>query len=61
MTPLNQDWIKKKLFNKPPFVNYQNGLLQIDLNGFEKVKAIPVGEIREFKIEDNKMLVRIGL
>jgi hypothetical protein len=47
--------------HKPSIVKYQNGLLQIDLNGFEKVKAVSVGEIREFKIEGNKMLVRIGL
>lgn len=61
MTPLNQDWIKKKIFNKQPFVNYENELLQIDLNGFEKVKAIPIGQIQDFKIEEDKMWVRIGL
>lgn len=61
MTPLNQDWIKKKVFNKLPFANYENELLQIDLNTFETVKKFPIGQIRDFKIEDDKMWVKIGL
>ncbi|MDT0160657.1 hypothetical protein [Bacillus sp. AG4(2022)] len=61
MTPLNHDWIKKKIFNNPPYVNFENDLLHINLNGFEKVRAIPVGQILDFKIEDDKMWVRLGL
>lgn len=61
ITPLNHDWIKKKIFNKPPYVNFENDLLHINLNGYEKVRAIPVGQIVDFKIEDDKMWVRIGL
>jgi hypothetical protein len=61
MTPLNQDWIKKKIFNKPPFVSYENELLQIDLNAFETVKEFPLGQIRDFKIKDDKMWMKIRL
>ena len=61
LKPLNQDWIKKKLFNKPPVISYQDGVTTIDLNTFEKVKSIPVGTIKDFEIKNKRLYVSLGV
>lgn len=61
MKPINQGWIKKKVFNKGPTVSYIEGLVCLDLNEIEKVKAIPFGTIRKMEVKANKLYVGIGI
>ncbi|UOO43806.1 hypothetical protein I0292_26525 (plasmid) [Priestia megaterium] len=61
MRPLNQDWIKIKVLNKPPYLTYTKGSMTLDLNQVKRVNSIPVGTIQSFKMENNKLLVKIGI
>ncbi|WP_163102099.1 hypothetical protein [Peribacillus alkalitolerans] len=58
--PLNSTWIKKKIFDKEPFASYNEGKFSLDLNGLEKIKAIPFGSIVKFNIKDQKLWIGIG-
>lgn len=61
MKPLDFSAVHKKIFHKPPFVTYDERVIQIDLNAFDKVKAIPIGYIKEIAIQDEQFIVSIGL
>lgn len=61
MKPLDFSAVHKKIFHKPPVVTYDERMIQIDLNAFDKVKAIPIGHIKEIAIQDEQFIVSIGL
>lgn len=61
MKPLDFSAVHKKIFHKPPVVTYDERMIQIDLNVFDKVKAIPIGHIKEIAIQDEQFIVSIGL
>ncbi|MCP8970746.1 hypothetical protein [Ectobacillus ponti] len=61
MKPLNYSWLKKKLFTKQPEVSYEDGLVIVDLNAWEQVERVPIGTIQEFRIQNGKLWVKIGL
>ncbi|MFC7395479.1 hypothetical protein [Scopulibacillus cellulosilyticus] len=61
MKPLNQGWIKRIIFSIPPGMSYKEGIISFDLNQFDKVRAIPVGNIQSFEIKNQKLWVKIGL
>lgn len=42
-------------------MTYDERMIQIDLNAFDKVKAIPIGNIKKFAIQDKQFIVSIGL
>lgn len=58
--PLNAS-VFEKIFHKPPVVTYDERVIQIDLNAFDKVKAIPIGHIKEIAIQNEQFIVSIGL
>ncbi|MEB7772415.1 hypothetical protein [Kurthia gibsonii] len=59
--PLDFSAVHKKIFHKPPVVTYDERVIQINLNAFDKVKAIPIGHIKEIAIQDEQFIVSIGL
>ena len=61
MKPLDFSAINKKIFDKPPVITYDERMIQIDLNAFDKVKAIPIGNIKKIAIQDEQFIVSIGL
>lgn len=61
MKPLDFSTVHKKIFHKPPVVTYDERVIQIDLNAFDKVKAIPIGNIKKIAIQDEQFIVSIGL
>lgn len=61
MKPLDFSAINKKIFDKPPVITYDERMIQMDLNAFDKVKAIPIGNIKKIAIQDEQFIVSIGL
>ncbi|PLS18764.1 hypothetical protein CVD28_06515 [Bacillus sp. M6-12] len=61
LKPLNQSWIKKMVFNKPSMLSYSDDNISIDLNQIEKIRNIPVGNIKDFVIKENKIWISLGL
>ncbi|MBM7690743.1 hypothetical protein JOC77_000146 [Peribacillus deserti] len=61
MKPLNQDWIKSRIFNRPPLLSYIEGNMILDLNQLEAVRKVPLGSIKHFELKDDKLWVKLGL
>jgi S-adenosylmethionine synthetase len=59
--PFNQEWIINKVLNKYPYFHYQKGIIQIDLNQFEKAKSIRFGNVKHFEVRDEKLWIGIGI
>ncbi|WP_099363674.1 hypothetical protein [Fredinandcohnia onubensis] len=59
--PLNLNFLNKKIFNNPPYLSYDGKLITINLNNLEKVKRVPIGNIKKYKLTDGKMIVSIGI
>lgn len=59
--PLNHDWIKQIILNKPPFLMYEKGIVTMDLNQIEKIKTVPVGSIKAFEVKEGKLWVSVGV
>ena len=61
MKPLNQEWIKKIVFNRPTVLSYEDNCIMIDINELESIKKIPIGKIKGFSIKENKLYVDFGV
>lgn len=61
MEPIDFGAINNKLLQKPPVITYENRLIHVDLNAIEAVKNVPFGNIKEFTVEDGKILVGVGV
>lgn len=61
MTPLNHNWLKNKIFNKPPEVTFMDNRICINLNEIARIKAIPIGTIKKIEVKNNKLLIGIGM
>ncbi|WP_164667917.1 hypothetical protein [Virgibacillus doumboii] len=61
MKPINAGWLKRKIFNRPPYMKYDRDMAIINLDSIEKVKAVPFGNIQEISIKEQKVWVRLGL
>ncbi|MCP8970951.1 hypothetical protein [Ectobacillus ponti] len=60
MKPLNQNWIKNLVLNHPPVTVYEHGLLEVDLNHFETIRKIKVGNIQGFEVREQKIWITVG-
>lgn len=61
LKPLNINMINNKIFDHPPISTFDKGVISVNLNAIEQVKKVPVGTIKHFDIQDNKLTIRIGL
>lgn len=61
MSPLDQSWIKRLIFNKQKAITYIEEHVCINLNDIEKIKVIPLGTIRRIEVKENKLYVSVGL
>jgi hypothetical protein len=60
MKPLNMDFINSKIFNKPPFMEYDNQTVKIDLNAWDIMKKIPLGNIKSYELVDGAMNIKVS-
>ncbi|WP_216827415.1 hypothetical protein [Alkalihalobacterium elongatum] len=61
MKPLNQNWITKKLLNKPPFISYHKGIIHLDFNYIEKAKMIQFGNLKHFEVRNEVLWIGVGV
>lgn len=61
MKPVNINFITNKIFNKPPFVEYENQTIRVDFNAWDAVKKIPVGNIKSYEMVEGAMKIRFSL
>lgn len=60
-SPADIEFVKRKVLNRPPFINYEPNVVTFDLNGLDIVSKVPYGSIHGVEIKENKLWVQIGL
>ncbi|MRH42514.1 hypothetical protein GH741_07425 [Aquibacillus halophilus] len=55
MSPIKNEWINKKLFHRPPVISYQEEGIIVDLDKVNKIKMVPIGNIKHIIIKDNRI------
>jgi hypothetical protein len=61
MKPVDMNFINNKIFNSPPFLEYTNRTIKIDLNAWDIVKKIPVGNIKSYEFVDGAINLKFAL
>ncbi|MET3681922.1 hypothetical protein ABID56_000001 [Alkalibacillus flavidus] len=61
LKPVDLDFINKKLFNRPPFLQYQDRHVKMDFNSWEIVQSVPVGNIKSFEFKDGEIELKLGM
>ncbi|ALC89260.1 hypothetical protein AM500_05270 [Bacillus sp. FJAT-18017] len=59
--PVNNNWINNKIFNGRTGITFENNILTIDLNQFEKIRKVPFGTIRNFQYTNKVIWCQIGI
>lgn len=61
MKPLDIDFISSKIFNRPPFLEYTNRTIKMDLNMWDVMKKIPVGNIKSYEMVEDAINIKLSL
>lgn len=61
MKPVDIDFISSKIFNRPPFLEYTNRTIKVDLNVLDVVKKIPVGNIKSYEMVEGTININLSL
>lgn len=61
LNPLNLNILNKRIFDKPPHVNYNSGHIKIDFNSWDIVKMIPFGKITSYEMGEGKITIMVGV
>ncbi|MBS2968466.1 hypothetical protein J9317_06795 [Metabacillus sp. KIGAM252] len=59
--PLNISLINRGILNKPPFAEYRQKMIKLDLNAWEKIKNVPFGKLKSFEMKKDAILVRVWI
>jgi len=61
MKPVDIDMINLKIFNYPPFSEYSNRVICIDLNAWDLVKKFPILKIKSYELVDGAINLKLIL
>lgn len=61
MKPVDMNFINNKIFNRPPFLEYNNRTLIIDFNAWDNVKKVPVGNIKSYEMLDGAINLKLSV
>ena len=59
--PIDMGFINNKIFSKPPFLEYTDRTIIIDLNAWEIVRKVPVGNIKSYELVDGALTINVSL
>lgn len=60
--PLNMNWIKKAVLQRPPHFTFDNDVVALDLNQIiPGVIKLPFGNIKEHFLGDSKLWIKLSL
>ncbi|MCM3620196.1 hypothetical protein M3936_21805 [Sutcliffiella horikoshii] len=61
LKPLNLSILNKRIFDKPPHLTYKKGHIRMDFNSWEIVRKIPIGKIKNYKMEEGSIIIIVGI
>lgn len=61
MTPIMNETVNQQIFHRPPYLHYQNKHIFLDLNQLELIRNIKRGSIKQIKIKEDLLWLKIGM
>ncbi|MFE4895544.1 hypothetical protein [Peribacillus butanolivorans] len=61
MKPIDRNFINQKIFNRPPFFEFENRMIKMDFNAWNIVKRIPVGTIKSYELAEGALKIKLSL
>ncbi|MGG0287937.1 hypothetical protein ABEY41_23080 [Peribacillus butanolivorans] len=61
MKPIDRNFINQKIFNRPPFFEFENRTIKMNFNAWNIVKRIPVGTIKSYELAEGALKIKLSL
>ncbi|MGE7761551.1 hypothetical protein [Peribacillus sp. NPDC097895] len=61
MKPIDRNFINHKIFNRPPFFEFENRMIKMNVNAWNIVRKIPVGTIKSYELVEGALKLKISL
>ncbi|MCO0600204.1 hypothetical protein NGI46_22835 [Peribacillus butanolivorans] len=61
MRPIDRNFINQKIFNRPPFFEFENRMIKMNFNAWNIVKRIPVGTIKSYELAEGALKIKLSL
>ncbi|MEK4538532.1 hypothetical protein NST21_24960 [Peribacillus sp. FSL K6-1552] len=61
MKPIDRNFINQKIFNRPPYFEFENRMIKMNFNAWNIVKRIPVGTIKSYELAEGALKIKLSL
>ncbi|MBT2646276.1 hypothetical protein J7E52_05940 [Bacillus sp. ISL-34] len=61
MEPIDRGFINQRIFNRPPFFEFENRTIKMDVNAWNIVRKFPVGTIKSFELVEGALKMKLSL
>ncbi|MEW9668684.1 hypothetical protein [Ammoniphilus sp. 3BR4] len=61
MTPILNETVNQQIFNRPPYLHYQDRHIYLDLNQLDLIRSIKRGSIKQMEIKEDLLWLKIGM
>lgn len=61
MKPIDRNFINQKIFNRPPFFEFETRMIKMNFNAWNIVKRIPVGTIKSYELAEGALKIKLSL
>ncbi|WP_260285620.1 hypothetical protein [Peribacillus aracenensis] len=61
MEPIDRKIINQKIFNRPPFFEFEKRTIKMNVNAWNIVRKIPVGTIKSYELVEGALKMKLTL
>ncbi|ASS95083.1 hypothetical protein [Peribacillus simplex] len=61
MEPIDRNFINQRIFNRPPFFEFENRTIKMNVNAWNIVRIIPVGTIKSYELVEGALKMKLSL
>jgi len=61
MEPIDRNFINQRIFNRPPFFEFEKRTIKMNVNAWNIVRKIPVGTIKSYELVEGALKMKLTL
>ncbi|SNS71793.1 hypothetical protein SAMN05444672_10230 [Bacillus sp. OK838] len=61
MEPIDRNFINRRIFNRPPFFEFENRTVKMNVNAWNIVRKIPVGTIKSYELVEGALKMKLSI
>ncbi|WP_349728869.1 hypothetical protein [Peribacillus frigoritolerans] len=61
MEPIDRKFINQRIFNRPPFFEFEKRTIKMNVNAWKIVRKIPVGTIKSYELVEGALKMKLTL